>query len=59
MSATDPTAGPRAAGGYVLENGQVDTYADNDTVPLASALDAVAYLVDHTLLDPQLRWVPW
>lgn len=32
--------------GYVLENGQEDTYEDADTIPLADALDAVRSIID-------------
>jgi len=35
-----------SSGGYVLENGQEDTYEDVDTVPLAEALEAVSAIVD-------------
>ncbi|GAA4123037.1 hypothetical protein GCM10022415_27670 [Knoellia locipacati] len=40
---------PGAAGssdGYVLENGQVDTYEDSDTIPLADAVAAVRSIID-------------
>lgn len=32
--------------GFVLDNGQEDTYDDADTVPLAQALDAVRSIID-------------
>ena len=37
--AVDETAGTSTSSGYVLANGQVDTYADCDTVRLADALE--------------------
>ena len=42
--------------GYVLENGQVDSYADRDTVPLASALAALREMIDA---DPASAARPW
>jgi hypothetical protein len=42
--------------GYVLENGQVDDYADRDTVPLASALAALREVIDA---DPAVAARPW
>ncbi|MEV6104683.1 hypothetical protein AB0M28_08195 [Streptomyces sp. NPDC051940] len=41
----DPGA-PGDSGGYVLANGQVDVYADRDTVPFDRACRAVAHLID-------------
>ncbi|THA86553.1 hypothetical protein [Streptomyces sp. A0592] len=41
---------PRAegtSGGYPLPNGQVDGYADRDTVPFDVATRAVGYFIDH------------
>ena len=35
------------SGGYILANGQCDTYADRDTVPLDTAGRAIAHLIDH------------
>jgi hypothetical protein len=32
--------------GYVLDNGQEDTYADADTIPLPDALKALRSIVD-------------
>ena len=32
--------------GYVLDNGQEDTYEDADTIPLADALKAVRSIID-------------
>ena len=42
--------------GFVLENGQVDSYADRDTVPLASALAALREMIDA---DPAGAARPW
>jgi hypothetical protein len=42
--ATDPDA-PGVSGGFVLDNGQVDEYANADTVELEEALVAVRQLV--------------
>ena len=41
---------PEAQGesdGYVLENGQVDTYSNANTVPVQEALDNLAQIIDH------------
>ena len=45
-----------SSSGFVLENGQEDTYDDADTVPLSEALAAVSSLVD-TGRPP--RGMPW
>lgn len=53
-------ASPGATGagdGYALENGQEDTYADADTVPLAVALDAVESIVDTGAPPAATPWV--
>jgi len=42
----DPRATDREQGGYELSNGQSDTYAERDTVPLRTALQVVASVVD-------------
>ena len=42
----DEFAGDAESTGYVLENGQVDSYADRDTVPLALALHALQETID-------------
>lgn len=34
-----------ASDGYILENGQMDTYADADTVPLAEGIAIVAEFI--------------
>ena len=36
--AIDPSMGTSESGGYVLSNGQHDTYPDRDTVPLEIAM---------------------
>lgn len=54
--AIDPESGTTTQAGYVLDNGQDDTYADHDTVPLSRGLQAVAYLVLNGELDPELAW---
>lgn len=43
---TDPQATDREQGGFKLSNGQSDTYADHDTVPLHTALEVVATVVN-------------
>lgn len=57
--AVDPDASGREQDGYRLSNGQVDTYADKDTVPLAAAMKAVRYIVDNDVTDPDLLWRSW
>lgn len=42
----DPS-GEGHTGGYLLSNGQIDVYADRDTVPFTVAARAVAHLIDH------------
>jgi hypothetical protein len=44
--AVDESAGITTSSGYVLANGQVDTYADCDTVRLADALELVASVIE-------------
>ncbi|WP_406346414.1 hypothetical protein OH787_05950 [Streptomyces sp. NBC_01547] len=39
--------GSGSSGGYQLANGQVDVYADRDTVTFEAAGRAVAYFVEH------------
>lgn len=39
--------GECSSGGYVLSNGQVDSYADRDTVTFDVAGRAVAYFIEH------------
>jgi hypothetical protein len=44
------------ASGFVLENGQEDTYSDRDTVPLDDGYLAVAHIVDTGSPPPGLPW---
>ncbi|MFE3559449.1 hypothetical protein ACFXKW_32030 [Streptomyces sp. NPDC059193] len=39
--------GTGTSGGYLLSNGQVDSYDDRDTVTFEAAARAVAYFIDH------------
>ncbi|NXY96488.1 hypothetical protein HYE82_19255 [Streptomyces sp. BR123] len=39
--------GESSSDGYVLSNGQVDSYADRDTVAFDVAGHAVAYFIEH------------
>lgn len=59
VAAVDPTAGNDLSDGYVLDNGQADAYSDQQTVPLAKALEAVGYIVDNNAPDPRLNWRTW
>jgi hypothetical protein len=52
----DEFAGEVESTGYILENGQVDSYADRDTVPLALALEALEETIDA---DPAVGARPW
>ena len=38
--------------GFMLDNGQVDTYANQDTVPLSAAIDAVQHVMGGDLDRP-------
>jgi hypothetical protein len=44
--AVDASAATSTSGGYVLADGQVDAYADRDTVSLATAVDLLSAVVD-------------
>ncbi len=55
MHAVDPLA-TGEQDGYVLSNGQNDTYADRDTLPLADALRAVRLVLDDDALPPDVVW---
>ena len=44
--AIDASAADGTSSGYVLSNGQVDTYADRDTVPFDDAMIRVASVLD-------------
>ena len=52
--AVDPSA-TGTSGGYLLDNGQEDEYADGDTVPLDEALRVVDHIVVHGT-PPLERW---
>ena len=50
---------PEAVGssdGYVLENGQEDTYEDADTIPLPDALKALRSIIDSGRPPPETSW---
>src|SRR5437762_7720251 len=53
--ATDPSATGQQ-GGYVLGNGQHDTYDNRDTVPLGQALMIVEHLLDHGRPPAGVGW---
>jgi len=53
--AIDPDA-PGEQCGYVLENGQHDTYANRDTVALDVALALVEHLADHGRPSADVAW---
>ena len=59
LHAIDTTAGDGSQGGYVLGNGQDDTYADRETVTLDRAVEAVRHIVDNSTPDPRLEWRSW
>ena len=52
---TDPMATGQQ-GGYVLGNGQHDTYENRDTVPLRQALVLVEHLVNHGRPPAGVNW---
>lgn len=52
--AIDPLATGRQSG-YVLDNGQDDTYANRDTLPLTDALRMVRLILDGDL-PPDITW---
>nr|WP_269455590.1 Imm1 family immunity protein [Micromonospora narathiwatensis] len=53
--AIDPTATGKQ-GGYVLSNGQHETYDAQDTVPLEQALVIVEHLIDHGRPPTGVGW---
>ena len=53
----DLAAPEGTSAGYVLANGQIDTYPKRDTVELRVALSALSLLVDSGRLDDRLTWV--
>ena len=54
--AMDPDAGPGTSGGFVLDNGQHDEYADRDTVPFEAGVAAVTHIIENGELDPRITW---
>lgn len=52
----DPRGGDEPVDGFVLANGQVDEYAERDTVPLATALDVLRSLIDGGEPRADHRW---
>jgi hypothetical protein len=59
VNAVDPDAGDGEQGGYVLDNGQDDSYPDASTVELEKAIEAVRYVIDQGVPDPRLHWHCW
>jgi predicted type IV restriction endonuclease len=53
--AIDESAVEGTSSGYVLANGQVDTYADRDTVPFDDAMIRVACVLDEHV-RPASEW---
>lgn len=53
--AVDPTATGRQDG-YILDNGQDDTYDNRDTIPLDRALHTVEHIVDHGRPPADVDW---
>ena len=45
-----------SSAGYVLENGQEDTYEDADTIPLGEALTALRSIIDSGRPAPGTSW---
>ena len=54
--AIDSAGGAGSSGGFVLDNGQVDEYADRDTVPMGEALRIVAHLVSDGVPPSDASW---
>jgi hypothetical protein len=53
--AVDASADASTSGGYVLANGQVDAYANRDTVPLATAMSLLSAVIDGRERSPK-QW---
>ncbi len=53
--AIDPSAAGRSDG-YVLSNGQNDTYDDRDTIPLDRALAVVEGVIDRDERPTDVEW---
>jgi hypothetical protein len=45
-----------SSNGFVLDNGQVDEYPNQDTVPVDDALRVVASVVQHGRPPPDVGW---
>ena len=45
-----------SSAGYVLDNGQEDTYEDADTIPLPDALKALGSIIDSGRPAPGTSW---
>ncbi|MFC8716390.1 Imm1 family immunity protein [Kitasatospora sp. NPDC057198] len=55
--ATDPDADAEEwSDGFVLANGQADSYPDQDTVPLERAVAVAAHLLAHGAPPPDAPW---
>jgi hypothetical protein len=53
----DTRVGETFSGGFVLSNGQHDTYPDADTVPLDEALQAVVQIIDGLPRSESQHWI--
>jgi len=56
LHAIDPLADSQSQSGYVLDNGQVDTYSNRDTVPLDEGVRAAAEIVRTGELAQRITW---
>lgn len=54
--ATDPTASPEPSEEYVLANGQVDQYADRDTVEVRRVMPIVTHFLATMDRWPEVEW---
>lgn len=52
-----PGAGTGLSDGFILSNGQHDTYADVDTAPLSESLQAVAEIIDGLPRADSQHWI--
>lgn len=55
--AVDRHAEDATSGGYVLDNGQVDTYPDRDTVPFETALELAAAVIEGRQRSQDDWWI--
>jgi hypothetical protein len=53
--AIDPTT-PGQQDGYVLQNGQHDTYDNRDTIPFDDALRVVQHIIEHGRPPTDITW---